>query len=122
MHTIRRTVLGMKKLIATLFLTATTALSLPASPTSAAPWPPQPCTSAEVSPAEWSQLERGQTLAQVAAIIGSSGTFVGVENGRHVYRWTYCSGSWRADLRLPFLAPSRLNSQPVLTSVPLPGR
>lgn len=110
----------MKHLLAVATIAA--GITLAPTPTNAAPFPPKPCTAAEVSPTEWQQLAPGQTLSQVAGIIGSPGTFGGVESGRHVYRWTYCSSGWRADLRLPFLAPSRLSSQPVLTSVPLPGR
>ena len=110
----------MKHLLAAATIAA--GLTLIPTPSTAAPLTSSPCTSAEVSPSEHSQLAPGQTLSQVAAIIGSPGTFVGTESGRQVYRWTYCSGGWRADLRLPFAPPSRLNSQPVLTSVPFPGR
>ena len=103
------------------------ALALPAallsfaSPATAAP---VVCAPSTVSPAEWDQLHRGQPLSQVTAIIGGPGTYLASESagGRFVYRWTFCSSSGTADLKLSFwtFTPSSVGD-PIVGTIPQPG-
>lgn len=112
----------MSKLTASLAaLTTTALLALAPTPAHAGPTSPAPCTSAEVSQAEWSQLVPGQSLAQVQSIIGSAGVLESTVGIRQVYRWTYCQDGHRLPQRLTFLAPNRLSPVPVLLVVHLPG-
>lgn len=99
-------------------LLAATTLALAAQPAQAAPRP-VPCTSAEMSLAEYQSLTQGLTLAQVETIVGSKGTFSASESKgiRMVYRWTFCESSWRTSQRLTFLAPNKFSTVPQLMTI-----
>jgi hypothetical protein len=86
--------------------------------------PSAPCAASEITAAEYAHLQVGQTLAQVTAIIGGPGTLVSTAGSTSVYSWSYCADSGvRLVQRLSFVTPPpRFGGQPVLWSIPLPGR